>query len=276
MSGEWWDETMSPEKAQRLGAKIHPTAIVSEQAKLAEGVTVGPHAIVGPNVVLKPGVKIAAGAVITGVTTIGEETVVHAYATIGAPPQDLKYKNEPTRCLIGARNQIREYVNISVGTITGNQQTVIGDDNLVMAYTHIAHDCIIGNRCIFANGVQIAGHVEIGNYVVFGGMSGGHQFCRFGDYAMIAAGSIVVQDVVPYAMVHGDHASINGLNVVGLRRAGFTGPIMESIKLMNRILFKSNLTLEQAIQEIKDKVPESEQKKFFVNFIATGKRGLCR
>jgi UDP-N-acetylglucosamine acyltransferase len=168
---------------------------------------------------------------------------------------------------VGARNQIREYVNISVGTVTGHQQTVIGDDNLIMAYTHIAHDCII---------VQIAGHVEIGNFVVFGGMSGGHQFCRFGDYAMIAAGSIVVQDVVPYAMVHGDHAAINGLNVVGLRRAGYTGAIMESIKAMNRILFKSNLTLEQAIQEIKTTVPDSEQKTAFVNFIAAGKRGLCR
>lgn len=267
---------MTPDAARRLGAKIHPTALVAKQAKLAEGVEVGPNVVIGPDVKLHEKVRIGPGVVIAGVTSIGPETVVHAYATIGATPQDLKYKNEPTRCIVGARNQIREYVNISVGTVTGHQQTVIGDDNLIMAYTHIAHDCIIGNRCIFANGVQIAGHVEIGNYVVFGGMSGGHQFCRFGDYAMIAAGSIVVQDVVPYAMVHGDHAAINGLNVVGLRRAGYTGPIMESIKAMNRILFKSNLTLEQAIQEIKTTIPDSEQKAAFVKFITTGKRGLCR
>ena len=199
---------------------IHPTAMVSKGAELDVGVVIGPNAIVGPDVKLGKDVQVGASAIVSGHTTVGEGTKIYPMATVGSDPQDLKFAGEPTKLNVGKFNNIREYVNISLGTTGGGGETTIGDHNLIMVYSHIAHDCHVGNHCIFANSVQLAGHVIVGDYAVFGGLSGAHQFCRFGDRAMIAAGAIVVQDVPPFCLVQGDRARINGLNVVGLRRSG--------------------------------------------------------
>lgn len=255
---------------------IHPDAIVYKGAELGSGVEVGPRAIVGPMVTLGDGVKVGAGAVVTGKTTVGKETIIYPLATVGSDPQDLKYAGEPTELIIGSHNKIREYVNISTGTVKGGGRTTIGDNNLIMVYSHIAHDCHVGNSCIFANGVHLAGHVTVQNHVVFGGMSGGHQFCRFGERAMIAAGAIVVQDVPPYCMVQGDRARISGLNVVGLKRAEFPKTRIGDIKSMFRILFNENLTVEDALQRIEAEVPASEQRDRFVSFLKGSERGICR
>ena len=236
---------------------------------------IGPGAIVGPHVILEDHVELGPYVVIEGHTRIGKASKVAAFATLGQPPQDLKYKGEDTRLVIGENNHIKEYVNISRGTVSRGI-TEVGNDNLIMAYTHIAHDCKVGNNCIFANGVQLAGHVEVHDRVIFGGMSGGHQFCRFGKFAMIGAGAIVVQDVAPFCMVQGDRAHVNGLNVVGLRRAGIKGEDHLNIKRMYRILFRNSLTFEDAIQRIESSIAPSIWKDTFVGFLKSSKRGICR
>jgi len=256
--------------------RVHPTALVAKGAVLGDGVVIGPHAMIGPLVELAAGVQVGAAAIIDGKTTIGKETKVYSHATVGATPQDLKYKGEQTKLIVGARNSIREYVNISTGTVTGHGETVIGDDNLIMAYTHIAHDCIVGDKCIFANGVQIAGHVTIGDSAVFGGMAGAHQFCKFGEYAMIGAASVVVQDVPPYCMVQGDRAEAVGLNVVGLRRSGMSKTDFSAIKSMFKIVFKSQRTVEDAMAMIEAEVAESSYRQKFLKFLRESERGLCR
>ncbi|MBC7530820.1 MAG: acyl-ACP--UDP-N-acetylglucosamine O-acyltransferase [Oligoflexus sp.] len=258
------------------GSSIHPRALVYQGAKIYKGVVVGPNAMVGPNVTLHDNVQIGPGALILGKTTIGEGTQVSPYATVGAPPQDLKYKGEDTEVRIGKNNRICEYVNISLGTVGGGGVTSIGDNNLIMAYTHVAHDCNIGSNCVFANGVHLAGHVIVKNNVTFGGISGAHQFCRFGERAMVAAGSIVVQDVPPYCLVQGDRARISGLNVVGLRRSELSKERLADVKNMFKILYNENLTLEDSIERIKSDIPESEQRESFVNFVVTSHRGICR
>jgi len=253
---------------------VHPTAVVARGAELGSGVRVGPNVMIGPKVVLGDNVKIGAGAVLDGRTKIGEGTQIFPFASVGSAPQDLKYKGEDAELTIGRENRIREYVNISIGTEGGGGKTVIGDHNLVMVYTHIGHDCIIGNHCIFANGVQLAGHVIVGNYVVFGGLAGAHQFSRYGDLAMIAAGAMVSQDVPPFCMVHGNHARIAGLNVVGLRRAGSKN--LSVIKTMYRHVFSDNLTLADAIAKITADVESCPEREAFIKFLNASERGICR
>lgn len=255
---------------------IHPTAMISEGAHLGKGVVVGPHAMVGPDVELADEVVIGSGAIIGGRTKVGARTKIFPMATVGSRPQDLKYEDEDTELIIGTDNAIREYVNISLGTVGGGGLTRLGNHNLVMVYSHIAHDCIIGDHCIFANGVQIAGHAVIGNHVVFGGMSGGHQFCRFGDRVMVAAGAIVVQDVPPFCMVQGDRAHINGLNVVGLRRSGLNRETISDIKKMFRLLYNENIGIEEAISRIEQGVNSSPERDIFVSFLKASERGVCR
>jgi UDP-N-acetylglucosamine acyltransferase len=255
---------------------IHPQALVAEGAEIGPGCVIGPRAVIGPQVKLGRNVQVGPGAIIEGRTSIGDETRIFAYATIGSIPQDLKYKGEDAEVVIGSRNAIREYVNISIGTEGGGSITRIGDDNLIMVYTHIAHDCIIGNHCIFANSVQIAGHVEIADGVVFGGMSGAHQFTRFGDLAMVGAAAVVVQDVPPFCMVQGDRAQINGLNVVGLRRKGLSSELFSQIKTMYRLVYSENLTVEDALSAIESKVSDSDYRRKFVDFLRKSTRGICR
>ncbi|MBC7660098.1 MAG: acyl-ACP--UDP-N-acetylglucosamine O-acyltransferase [Chitinophagaceae bacterium] len=258
------------------GSSIHPRALVYQGAVVGKGVLIGPNAVIGPKVTLHDGVQIGPGALVLGKTTVGEGTQISPYATVGAPPQDLKYKGEDTEVRIGKNNRICEYVNISLGTVGGGGVTTIGDDNLIMAYTHVAHDCVIGNNCVFANGVHLAGHVIVKNNVTFGGISGAHQFCRFGERAMVAAGSIVVQDVPPYCLVQGDRARISGLNVVGLRRSDLPKDRLSDIKTLFKILYNENLTLEDAIERMKTEVPQSVQRDSFIDFVTTSHRGICR
>lgn len=258
------------------GVFIHPEALVYKGAQLGEGVQIGPRAVIGPKVVLGDGVQIGVGAIVTGKTTVGRLTEISALATVGSEPQDLKYRGEDTELIIGAENKIREYVNISTGTVSGGGRTTIGDRNLIMVYSHIAHDCHVGNNCIFANGVHLAGHVQVQDFVVFGGMSGGHQFCRFGERAMVAAGAIVVQDVPPYCLVQGDRARISGLNVVGLKRSDLPKQRISDIKNMFKMLFNENLTVEDALQRIETEIAPSEQRTRFVDFLRKSERGICR
>lgn len=256
--------------------RIHPTAIISQGAEIGKGVELGPHVVIGPKVQLGDHVKIGANAIIEGKTRIGDGTKIYAMATIGTAPQDLKYMGEECELEIGKDNLIREYANISIGTSGGGGVTRIGHKNLVMAYTHIAHDVQIGSNCIFANGVQIAGHVKIADSVVFGGMSGGHQFCSFGRNAMIGAGAIVVQDVLPFTMVQGDRAKPIGLNVVGLRRAQIKGQQLKEIKSIYRIIYEENLTTQDAILKIEEEVSDSPYKDDFIHFLKYSERGICR
>ena len=256
--------------------KIHPTAMVARGAELAKGVSIGPRAIVGSKVELSEGVIVGAGAIVDGRTSVGSGTTIYPYATVGSTPQDLKYGGEDAQLIIGRDNRIREYANISIGTEGGGGKTVIGDRNLLMVYTHLAHDVIVGDDCIFANSVQIAGHCIIGNHTVFGGLSGVHQFCRFGDYVMVGAASLVVQDVPPYCLVQGDRAAIHGLNVVGLRRAKISGDELSAIKSMYRLLYSSNLSLEAAQSTIEQEVADTVHRKAFLKFLAESERGVCR
>ena len=255
---------------------IHPTALVAKGAELGRDVTIGPYAVVGPKVVLGDDVVVGAHAVLDLKTTVGARTRISPFASIGSGPQDLKFKGEETTLEIGEDNQFREYSNVSVGTAVGGGKTVIGSRNLFMVSTHIAHDCIVGNDCIVANGVAVAGHVIMGDRAVLGGLSAIHQFCRIGSLAMIAGGAMVTQDVPPFTMVHGDRAVPNGLNVLGIKRAGLGTDGLNAIKTMYRLLFHENLTVEDAIQRILNEVPASPQRQEFVEFLKSSERGVCR
>jgi UDP-N-acetylglucosamine acyltransferase len=266
----------------KAGCTIHPTALVAQGAELGSDVVIGPYCVVGPQVQLGDGVELHAHVVVSGRTQIGARTRVWPFATLGSTPQDLKYRNEDAQLLIGSDNMIREYVNISLGTTGGGGITRIGNGNLLMVHVHVAHDCLIGDTCIFANGVSLGGHIEVDSSAVFGGHVAVHQYVRIGSLAMLAGGAIVVQDVPPYCMVHGNHAEANGLNVVGLRRSGMPAAEVSALKACYRLIFNAKLTLADAIKEIRasvDPVPSREKMLAFLEgSIADPKkqRGLCR
>ena len=255
---------------------IHPTAIVHGGAKLGVGVTVGPFTLVGPKVTLHDNVHVGAHVVIGGRTSIGEGSRVWPFATLGSEPQDLKYKGDDTCLNIGPKNLIREYVNISLGTMGGGGETAIGSGNLFMVNSHVAHDCFVGDNCVFANGTALAGHVHIGSRVVLGGMAGVHQFCKVGDLAMLAGGAMVVQDVMPFCIVHGDRARVKGLNTIGLTRAGFSKSQISSIKTMYRILVREHLSLTDAVKKVREEVGESTERDMILKFVESSSRGFCR
>lgn len=255
---------------------IHPTAIVESGAYLGLGVKVGAYSIVGSKAVIGDRTEINSHVVISGRTIIGKDNLISSFGSIGSRPQDLKFKGEDTELVIGDNNMFREYCNVSLGTAGGGGKTLIGDNNLFMVYTHVAHDCMIGNHVIAANCVAMAGHVSVDDGAVLGGLSAVHQFCRVGKLAMIAGGAMVTQDVVPYGMVHGDRARINGLNVVGLRRLGLKNSELQGIKAMYHLVFDSSLTLDDALSRIAKEVEESEYRKVWLDFLKNSERGLCR
>jgi UDP-N-acetylglucosamine acyltransferase len=256
--------------------KIHPTAIIASAAEIGNNVEIGAYSIIGPKVKMGDGCVIGPHVVIEGRTTLGPRNLVSSFASLGSRPQDLKYKNEDTELVIGSDNMFREYCNFSLGTVTGTSKTIIGNSNLFMVYTHVAHDCEIGNHVIVANGVAIAGHVEIGDGAVLGGLCAIHQFCRIGKYSMTAGGAMVAQDVIPYGMVHGDRARINGLNVVGLRRLGVKSEELKAIKEMYHIVFDSQTPLQDAVSQIESQIPESVFRAEWIAFLKRGERGICR
>ncbi len=257
--------------------EIDRTASVSPKAEIDDNVYIGPFAVIGDNVKLGKGVRVGRSVIIENTVTIGDNTTIGHFSSIGVRPQDLKYKDEKTELIIGKSNQIREYVNISIGSVDGNGKTVIGDNNLIMSYSHIAHDCIIHNNVILANLATLAGHVEIKSNAVVGGLVGIHQFCKIGEYVMVGGGSMVTQDVPPFILVEGNRARPYGLNSKGLKRAGFSAEDISIIKKAYRILYNEGLSLKDALYKIeKELLPLFPLLKLFIDFIRDSKRGIVR
>lgn len=229
---------------------IHPTAVVDPAARLGAGVTVGPFCLVGPNVELGDGVRLVSHVVVEGRTRIGAGTVIYPFASIGHPPQDLKYRGEPSELIIGCNNTIREHVTMNPGTEGGGMVTRVGDNCLFMMSSHVAHDCVVGNGVILANNATLAGHVTVGDYVVMGGLSAAHQFVRIGPHAMIGGMSGVENDVIPFGLVMGDRARLAGLNLVGLERRGFGRDDIRGLRAAYRMLFASEGTFADRLEEV--------------------------
>jgi UDP-N-acetylglucosamine acyltransferase len=255
---------------------IHPSAIVNPEARLHASVEVGPFCVIGPRVQIGAGTRIGPHVVIEGDTTIGENNRVFQFASVGAVPQDLKYAGEPTRLVIGNGNTIRESATLHIGTAGGGGVTRVGDNNLFMAYSHVAHDCQVGNHCILANSAALAGHVEVGNHAILGGLSAVHQFTRIGAFAFIAGGAMINMDVPPYCTAQGDRAELAGLNTVGLTRHGFTEEQVGRIKEAYRTLFRSKLGLNEAIAKVKAEYGGHSEIDRFLDFIGAAKRGITR
>lgn len=257
-------------------AKVHPSAVIHPEARLHETVEVAPFAVIGPKVKIGAGSVVGPHAVIEGDTTIGERNRIFQFASVGAVPQDLKYAGEPTRLVIGDDNQIREFTTVHIGTAGGGGVTRIGNGNLLMAYSHVAHDCQVGNGCVLANSVALAGHVEVGDHVILGGLSAVHQFTRLGTLAFIAGGSMVGMDVPPYCTAQGDRAELVGLNTVGLTRNGYTEEQIGRIKHVYKILFRSKLGLNEALDKLEAEHSGHPETKALLDFVTNSKRGITR
>ena len=255
---------------------IDPHALVSPQARLAADVTVGPFSIIGPGVEIGPRSVVGPHVVINGPTRIGADNRFFQFASIGDAPQDKKYGGEPTRLEIGDRNVFRESCTVNRGTVQGHGVTRIGNDNLFMAYSHVAHDCIIGNEIIFANCAALAGHVEIGDYVTLGGLTAVHQFVKIGAYAFLAGGAIVQRDVPPYVMVAGNPAEPHMVNAVGLKRRGFDEAQVKNIRHAYRVLYRSDLKLAEALERLGALASTRSEIKAFVDFVASSTRSIVR
>lgn len=255
---------------------IHPTAIVDPNAKLAPDVSIGAYSVIGAEVEIGRGTVIGPHVVIKGPTRIGEQNKIYQFCSLGEDPQDKKYANEVTRLLIGDRNTIREYCTMHRGTKQDKSLTHIGDDNLFMAYTHVAHDCVIGNHVIMANGASLAGHVHLHDYAILGGFTLVHQFTQIGQYSFSAMGSAITQDVPPYVMVGGRPTRPHGINSVGMERAGFRPEIIRQVRRAYKILYKSNLKLEDAIEEMESIAGECDELSQMVSFLRNVTRGILR
>jgi UDP-N-acetylglucosamine acyltransferase len=255
---------------------IHPTAIVATNAKLAPGVEIGPYSIIGPEVSIGEATVIGAHVVIAARTTLGRGNRVFQFASLGEIPQDRKYDGQPTRTVIGDDNVIREYVTIHAGTAQDRGVTTIGNGNWLLAYSHIAHDCVVGNETTFSNNAQLAGHVIVEDHAALGGFVGVHQFCRVGAHAFIAAGSIVLQDVPPYVTAAGYPAKPHGTNNEGLRRRGFTPEDLVAIKRAYKTLYRSSLTLDDARTQIATDAKGAAVLAPLSAFLETAGRGIIR
>ncbi len=258
---------------------IHPTAIVDKGANIHKSVTVGPYSIVEKGVSLGPDCVIGSHTVISGKTTLGERNIIGSFATIGAPPQDLKYNNEETELVMGNDNHIREYVSIHRGTPGGRGVTTIGSSNLLMAYVHIAHDCIIGNHTIMANAATLGGHVEVGNRATIGGLTAVHQFTRIGAYAYIGGMSGVSKDVPPFVIMSGirNQMKVSSINRIGLKRSGFSPETIRHLMHAYKIIFRTpELLLQEALQKTLEEIPGCEEVAALVEFFRTSKRSVVR
>lgn len=257
-------------------AQIHPTAIVEDGARLGEGVEVGAFCVVGPRVVLGDRVKLMSHVVVEGVTEIGEDTVIYPFAYLGGPPQHLAHKGNDTRLIVGKRNVIREHVTFHTGTSMGTQVTKVGDDGLFMAGSHVAHDSVVGDKVVFANNATIGGHVTIGDYVFLGGLSAVHQFTRVGRYTFVGGLAAVTKDVIPYGSVWGNHAHLEGLNLVGLKRRGFSRDTIRDLRNAYRLLFAPEGTFQERLDDVAKTFERSPEVTEIVNFIrADANRPLC-
>lgn len=255
---------------------IHPSAIVDPAAELGAGVEIGPFCIVEAGVKLGAGVKLLSHAQVRGPTTIGDGCVLHPFAVLGGPAQDTSYKGEPTELIVGARNTIREYVTFNRGTVRGKGVTRVGDDGYFMAQTHVAHDCVVGNKVIMAQGATLGGHVEVGDHVIMGGLSAIHQFGRVGAHAFIGGLAAVVADVIPYGSVFGNHAHLAGLNVVGLRRRGFSREQIHDMRAAYRLLFAEEGTFQERLDDVIEVYGDRPEVREIVDFIRVDSaRALC-
>lgn len=259
-----------------MSRNIHKTAIVSSKAEISDDVYIGPFCIIDDGVVIKKGTRLMSNVVIESSTEIGEDCTIYNFASIGLPPQDLKYKNEKTSVKIGNKNIIREYVTIHRASVSGDRITEIGDSNFLMAYVHIAHDCKIGNSVIMANAATLAGHVLVEDYAVIGGLVAVHQYTRIGAYSMVGGFSGIGQDIPPYTMASGARAKLYGLNAVGLKRHGFSDSAINNLKKAYKIIFREKRTLKDALKKIRSELPETKEISHLVDFIEKNKRGICR
>ena len=255
---------------------IHPTAIVHPGARLDGDVAVGPYSIIGEHVEIGAGTRIASHVVVEGRTRLGRNNRVFQFASIGSEPQDKKYRGEATRLEIGDGNTIREYCTINPGTVQDEGVTRIGDDNWIMAYAHIAHDCRVGSHTIFANNAQIAGHCHVDDWAILGGFTGVHQFVRIGAHAMVGGGTILLQDVAPFLTVQGSPAKPYGVNAEGLKRRGFSEDAIAAIKRAYRTLYRSNLPLAEAREQLAEAVHATPELEILIRFIDSATRGLVR
>ncbi|MFZ6657811.1 acyl-ACP--UDP-N-acetylglucosamine O-acyltransferase [Undibacterium sp. TJN19] len=260
---------------------IHPTALVDASAKLDSSVEVGAYSIIGPNVSIDAGTKIGPHVVIEGHTTIGRNNTLYQFSSIGAAPQDKKYAGEPTRLEIGNNNVIREFCTFNLGTVQDNGVTRLGNDNWIMAYVHLAHDCQVGNNVIFANNAALAGHVHVGDWVILGGFTNIHQFCKVGPHAMCGMGTSLLQDVPPFVMLNGNPAAAHGINVEGLKRRGFSREQISAIRQSYKLIYKSGLTLEEAKQALDQQladlpVDETANVHLMRDFLDAASRGIVR
>lgn len=256
--------------------KIHPTAIISPDCELADGVEIGPYAVIGPDVHIGENTVIGSHVVIEAHTDIGARCRVFQFASIGVQPQDLKFRGEATRVVIGNDNTIREFVTIHRATVSDIGVTIIGDHNLIMAYSHIAHNCKLGNHVIMVNAANLAGHIHVEDYAIIGGLTGIHQFTRIGAHCIIGGASAISKDVAPYLLVSGNRARPHGLNLIGLKRRGFKEGTIRALKEAYRLIFRSSLLLRSALEKVRNEVEDCPEVRHFVEFIEQSKRGICR
>ena len=257
--------------------RIHPTAIIDPGARLGEGVSVGAYTVIGAEVEIGDGCQIGPHCSFTGPTRIGRENRFIGHAAIGGEPQDKKFAGERTELVIGDRNVFREFITLNRGTGGGGGITRIGDDNWMLAYTHVAHDCIVGNHCVFSNNTTLAGHVTVGDWVIISGFAGAHQFCRIGDHAFLGMGALVNGDVTPYTMVGGNSIGRpRGINSEGLKRRGFSPERIAAIKRAYRTLFVAGLPLAEAREQLARQAEDSEDVRLLLEFLDSGERPLLR
>jgi UDP-N-acetylglucosamine acyltransferase len=255
---------------------IDPRAVVSPRAQVADDVQIGPFAVIGPGVTIGPRCWIGPHAVVNGPTVLGADNKVFQFASIGEAPQDMKYKGEPTRLLVGDRNVFREFVTVNRGTVTGSGETRIGNDNLLLAYSHVAHDCVLADHIVLSNTVNLAGHVELGDWVIMGGYAGAHQFCKIGAHAFIGNNTSVIRDIAPYVLATGHPAEPRSINVEGLKRRGFSEEQIRAIRNAYRVLYRSDLKLEVAVVQLREMAAVEPSLDIFVDFITGSTRGLAR
>jgi UDP-N-acetylglucosamine acyltransferase len=254
---------------------IHATAIIDPEARLAADVDIGPYSVIGAGVEIGGGTVVGPHVVVKGPCRIGSDNRIFQFASVGEAPQDMKYRGEPTSLEIGDRNVIREYVTLNRGTADGTGRTVIGDDNLIMAYSHVAHDCIVGNHCIFANAASLAGHVVVGDYATLGGFTLVHQFAEIGARAFCGMGSNISQDIPPFSLVSGDRARVVGINKIGLKRNGFSPELIRALHKSFRELLRSAGSKQEVFARLEPLCNEFPEVEAFVSFIRNSKRGIA-
>ncbi len=256
--------------------EIHPTAVVHPRAEIAPGVKIGAYSVVGEHVRIGPDTSIDSHVVVDGWTEIGARCRIFPFASIGAAPQHIRYAGEPTRVRMGDDNIIREFVTVHRGTVGGGGETSLGNGNIIMAYTHIAHDCRVGNQVTMANASTLAGHIEVEDFAIVGGLVAIHQFVRIGCYTMVGGASAIPQDIPPYMLASGNRAKLFGLNSIGLKRHRFPENTIAALKQAYRLLFRSHLTFHKAAERVAAEIPDLPEVRHLLNFLKASKRGFCR